>query len=89
MLAPTSRVVARTREAIVFTKGRGIGDNDAVRTYGCYLRKGNTYRLNEPGEFGPTRIERPLSLAGRFVACVQADASAAGGDFMEVHVESS
>jgi hypothetical protein len=84
-----SSVVTRTSEAIVVRKGRPVGDAAAVLTYGCYYRQGSTYRLNQPSEFGPARVERaPVRLSGHFAAYVQAFPSAAAGDNVEVTVRS-
>ncbi len=81
------QTVTRTSEAVVVRKGSPVGDNAAVLTYGCYFRKGSTYRLNQPSEFGPARVERaPVRLSGRFVAYVQAFASPTAGDNVEVTV---
>lgn len=80
-------VVTRTSEAIVVRKGPPVGDAAAVLTYGCYYRKGSTYRLNQPSEFGPARVERaPARLSGRYTAYVQAFPSPTAGDNVEVTV---
>ena len=86
----TVEIVQKTREAVVFNRAprRPSGGGPSKLTYGCYFRKGSTYRLNfvsDTGGFDYVGL-RTLRLAGRFVAYENGIASAAGSDFPTVVV---
>lgn len=71
--------VARTAEAVAFTKG--ATSQGVAKRFGCYVGRGSTIYLNgAQGTFGVAVAESPLALSGQFVAYVRLFGSAAGGD---------
>jgi hypothetical protein len=83
---PSSRIVARSADAVVFTRV-AKDDSGTVLYYGCLRRVKKTYRLNQVGEFGVNQVHRrTLRLAGRFVAYEQDWGSAAGSALNTISV---
>ena len=82
---PRTGVVARSANAVVFT--RGPGPAQYKRYYGCLLRVRKTFRLNQTGEFGLNVLHpRTIRLAGRYVAYEQDWGSGAGSALNTISV---
>lgn len=73
------KTVLHTPESRIFLRRRDRRDSDSDFNYfGCFNRKGSTYRLNLDDEYG-NLVER-FRLSGRYAAIVQAFGSGAGPD---------